>query len=82
MRHYAQLSAARRRALFHREPAEFGLDSDVRTLGVALGATLYCPATRPTVRAVARDDLKLVGLAVHGPRNAVDKVLKGAVLHP
>jgi hypothetical protein len=34
------------------------------------------------VRAVARDDLKLVGLAVHGPRNAVDKVLKGAVLHP
>jgi citrate lyase beta subunit len=47
MRHYAQLSAARRRALFHREPAEFGLDSDVRTLGVALGATLYCPATRP-----------------------------------
>lgn len=47
MRHYAQLSAARRRALFHQEPAEFGLDSDVRTLGVALGATLYCPATRP-----------------------------------
>jgi hypothetical protein len=39
-------------------------------------------ANRAVVRAVARDDLKLVGLAVHGPRNAVDKVLKGAVLHP
>ena len=47
MRHYGQLSAAERRTLFHQEPAEFGLDSDVRTLGVALGATLYCPATRP-----------------------------------
>ncbi|SFC67350.1 HpcH/HpaI aldolase/citrate lyase family protein [Streptomyces aidingensis] len=47
MRHYGQLTSAERGALFHREPAEFGLDSDVRTLGTALGATLYCPATRP-----------------------------------
>ena len=38
-------------------------------------------ANRAAVRAVARDDLKLVGLAVHGPRNAVDKVLKDATLH-
>ncbi|WP_422773469.1 DUF2000 family protein [Plantactinospora sp. WMMC1484] len=37
---------------------------------------------RAVVRAVARDRLDLVGLAVHGPRNAVDKVFKGAVLHP
>lgn len=37
---------------------------------------------RAAVRAVAREDLNLVGLAVHGPRNAVDKVLKGARLHP
>ena len=29
----------------------------------------------------ARAQLDLVGLAVHGPRNAVDKVLKGATLH-
>jgi hypothetical protein len=36
---------------------------------------------RAAVRAVRRDDLDLVGLAVHGPRNAVDKVLKGARLH-
>jgi hypothetical protein len=36
---------------------------------------------RAAVRAVPRDRLDLVGLAVHGPRNAVDKVLKGASLH-
>lgn len=37
---------------------------------------------RAAVRAVPRDRLDLVGLAVHGPRNAVDKVLKGARMHP
>ena len=36
---------------------------------------------RAAVAAVARDDLDLVGLALHGPRNAVDKVVKGARLH-
>jgi hypothetical protein len=37
---------------------------------------------RAAVRAVAVTDLALVGLAVYGPRNAFDKVLKGLVLHP
>ncbi|MFF3765642.1 DUF2000 family protein [Streptomyces sp. NPDC001922] len=37
---------------------------------------------RAAVRAVPRDQLDLVGLAVHGPRNAVDKVIKGARMHP
>jgi hypothetical protein len=37
---------------------------------------------RAVVRAVARDDLDLVGLAVQGPRNAVDKTVKGSRLHP
>ncbi|MFD5025337.1 DUF2000 family protein [Streptomyces sp. NPDC058373] len=37
---------------------------------------------RAAVRAVRTDQLDLVGLAVHGPRNAVDKVLKGARMHP
>ncbi|MBL1100197.1 DUF2000 domain-containing protein [Streptomyces coffeae] len=36
---------------------------------------------RATVRAVAADDLRLVGLAVYGPRNAVDKVTKALKLH-
>ena len=39
-------------------------------------------ANRAVVRAVGRDDLDLVGIAVHGPRNAVDKTVKGARLHP
>jgi hypothetical protein len=37
---------------------------------------------RAAVRGVARDQLDLVGIALHGPKNAVDKVLKGAVMHP
>lgn len=37
---------------------------------------------RAAVRAVRRADLDLVGMAVHGPRNAVDKILKGARMHP
>ncbi len=36
---------------------------------------------RAVVRAVPAAELSFAGLAVHGPRNAVDKVLKGANLH-
>lgn len=37
---------------------------------------------RAAVRSVPTGELDLVGLAVYGPRNAVDKVLKGARMHP
>lgn len=37
---------------------------------------------RAAVRAVPRDRLDLVGLAVHAGRNVVDKVIKGARMHP
>ncbi|MFD7991125.1 DUF2000 family protein [Streptomyces mexicanus] len=37
---------------------------------------------RAAVRAVPTAELDLVGLAVYGPKNAVDKVLKGARMHP
>jgi hypothetical protein len=47
-----------------------------------LFATGHDEANRAAVRAVPRADLDLVGLALHGPRNAVDKVLKGARMHP
>lgn len=46
-----------------------------------LFATGHDEANRAAVAAVARDALDLVGIAVHGPRNAVDKVLRGASLH-
>ena len=37
---------------------------------------------RAAVRAVRGADLDLVGMAVYGPRGAVDKIIKGARLHP
>ncbi|MGH3187494.1 MAG: DUF2000 family protein [Streptosporangiaceae bacterium] len=37
---------------------------------------------RAVVRAVPAAELQFAGLALHGPRNAVDKVLKGVTLHP
>jgi len=37
---------------------------------------------RAVVRPVAAADLQFAGLALHGPRNAVDKVFKGVSLHP
>jgi hypothetical protein len=37
---------------------------------------------RAAVRAVPGADLDLVGLAVYGPRNDVDKIIKGARMHP
>ncbi|MEU6546568.1 DUF2000 domain-containing protein [Streptomyces sp. NPDC046859] len=62
-----------------------------RTLSRALPRALFTSdlfgtghdgANRAAVRAVGTDELDLVGLAVYGPRNAVDKVLKGARMHP
>lgn len=47
-----------------------------------LFATGHDRANRAAVRAVPTAGLDLVGLAVYGPRNAVDKVLKGARMHP
>ena len=54
MRHFRHLAPERRRALFHREPAEFTAGSSSRVLAAALGATLYSPATRPALAADVR----------------------------
>jgi hypothetical protein len=37
---------------------------------------------RVAVRAVPAAELQFAGLALYGPRNAVDKIFKGATLHP
>ncbi|MEV8567089.1 DUF2000 domain-containing protein [Streptomyces sp. NPDC051322] len=63
--HGRVLSRALPRAVFTRDLFATGNDRD----------------NRAAVRAVPRDQLDLVGLAVYGPRNAVDKVLKGARMH-
>ena len=47
MRHFGHIPSATRAGLFHQEPAEFTADSPANILAVALGATLYSPATRP-----------------------------------
>ncbi|MGY0389561.1 DUF2000 family protein [Nocardioides sp. WG-D5] len=38
-------------------------------------------ANRAAVAAVRADDLDLVGIALRGPRNAVDRIVKGARFH-
>jgi hypothetical protein len=45
-------------------------------------ATGHDDDNRAVVRAVPAGALQLAGLALHGPRNAVDKIFKGANLHP
>jgi hypothetical protein len=64
----------------HRKALDRGLPMSVFTAD--LFATGNDEDNRAAVRAVPRDRLDLVGLAVHGPRNAVDKVVKGARMHP
>ena len=63
----------------HERAVRRGLPTAVYTYDMF--ATGHDEANRAVVRAVPSAQLDLVGLAVHGPRNAVDKVLKGAPLH-
>ncbi|MFF2651992.1 HpcH/HpaI aldolase/citrate lyase family protein [Streptomyces sp. NPDC058045] len=61
MRHFGHLAPGVRDRLFHREPAPFTADAPSATLAVALGATLYSPATRPRL---AEDVRKQAGRGV------------------
>jgi hypothetical protein len=67
------LTAAHERALTR------GLPLSVFTAD--LFATGWDEANRAAVAAVPTRNLDLVGLAVHGPKNGIDKVLKGAQMH-
>jgi hypothetical protein len=64
----------------HRRAVSRGVPLSVFTSD--LFATTNDRDNRAAVRAVGTEALDLVGIAVHGPRNTVDKVLKGAVMHP
>ncbi|GHA91794.1 MULTISPECIES: HpcH/HpaI aldolase/citrate lyase family protein [Streptomyces] len=61
MRHFGHISPVAREGLFYKEPCEFSASSSARVLSVALGATLYSPATRPRL---ADDVIKLAGRGV------------------
>ncbi len=69
-----QLGAARERTVRREVPAAV-FTADMFRTG-------HDEANRAVVARVHGKDLDLVGLAVHGPRNAVDKILKGTRLHP
>lgn len=60
----------------------FGRSLPVAVFTSDLFATGNDDDNRAAVRAVPRDQLDLVGIAVYGPRNAIDKVLSGARMHP
>lgn len=47
-----------------------------------LFSTGHDEANRAAVAAVAAADLELVGIGLRGPRNPVDRVVKGARMHP
>ncbi|MFJ3528275.1 MULTISPECIES: HpcH/HpaI aldolase/citrate lyase family protein [unclassified Streptomyces] len=49
MRHFGHIAPAVRDGLFFQEPCSFDADAPPRILAAALGATLYSPATRPTL---------------------------------
>ncbi|WGP09874.1 HpcH/HpaI aldolase/citrate lyase family protein [Streptomyces sp. SH5] len=49
MRHFGHISTTAREGLFYKEPCAFTAESPARMLSVALGATLYSPATRPSL---------------------------------
>ncbi|WP_078965325.1 DUF2000 domain-containing protein [Streptomyces aureocirculatus] len=68
------VTAAHRRALTRDLPRAL-FTSDLFTTGNDRD-------NRAAVRAVPAEQLDLVGVAVYGPRNAVDKVLKGTRMHP
>ncbi|MGI5130996.1 DUF2000 family protein [Pseudonocardia sp. CA-107938] len=64
----------------HRRATDRGLPVAVFT--AELFTTGNDRDNRAAVAAVPRDKLDLVGLAVHGPRNGIDKVVKGLPMHP
>lgn len=68
------LAAVRQRAVAREMPAAVYTEE--------LFATGDDDANREAVRAVAAESLVLAGIAVYGPRNAVDKVCRGLTLHP
>lgn len=67
-------------AVAHERAVRRGIEHSVFTQ--ELFATGNDRDNRAAVKAVRTAELDLVGIAVYGAKNAVDKVLKGATKHP
>ncbi len=93
---YADADGVKYLAMFRQPVLVFEGDADLlttahqRALRRALTVAVYTEElfatgndtdNRAAVGAVPTAGLNLVGLALHAPKNAVDKVLKGASLH-
>jgi hypothetical protein len=84
------LEMFRQPVLVYMGPGELLATVRERALGRGLPTAIYTgdmfatghdDDNRAVVRAVEAERLNLVGIAVHGPRNVVDKVCKGLTLH-
>ena len=75
----SRVTAAESAALSNRIARARGVPTAVFTSDMF--STGHDEANRAVVAAVRGADLDLVGVAVHGPRNGVDKIVKGATLH-
>jgi citrate lyase beta subunit len=96
MRHFDFLDDADRGQLFHRAQESFDARSEPRVLATALGATLYCPATRPKLaddlsRRAAQGATSVVvcledsipdDALAHGERNAIAQLRQFAGTRP
>ncbi|GAA3838776.1 DUF2000 domain-containing protein [Sphaerisporangium flaviroseum] len=85
------LAMFRQPVLIYSADAEGLIRTHTRALSRGLPTAVYIEEmfktghdddNRAAVQAVLADELPLVGLAVYGPRNAIDKTLKGLPLHP
>jgi len=79
------LEMFRQPVLVYTGPAEVLAAVRQRAVARDMPAAIYTgddDANRAAVRAVAAESLVLAGIAVYGPRNAVDKVCRGLTLHP
>jgi hypothetical protein len=87
----AYLAMFRQPVLIYSADAEGLTLTHSRALSRGIAAAVYIEEmfktghdddNRAALLAVPADELPLVGLAVYGPRNAIDKTLKGLPLHP
>lgn len=63
----------------HQKALQREMDCTVYT--EELFTTTHDEANRAAVKSVESDALNLVGIALYGPKNPVDKILKGCALH-